>query len=141
MISVYQNDFCGYLRNTVFWRHLILANFKKAKSACILFKRIDAKFVRIYTNSRKKLAKIRATKVFAISRNLLQSLKLSDAKISKRIHNIKTEMKETFCCFFVRTLSPPPPVVWGRGGGEGARMCQSIQTFAYILFLIEHLQS
>ena len=70
---------------------MILANFKKAKSACILFKRIDAKFVRIYTNSRKKLAKIRATKVFAISRNLLKSLKLSDAKISKRIHIIKTE--------------------------------------------------
>ena len=72
---------------------MILANFKKAKSACILFKRIDAKFARIHTNSRKKLAKnyFRATKVFAISGNLLKSLKLSDAKISKRIHIIKTE--------------------------------------------------
>ena len=70
---------------------MILANFKKSKSACILFKRIDAKFVRIHTNSRKKFAKIRATKVFAISGNLVKSLKLSDAKISKRIHIIKTE--------------------------------------------------
>ena len=70
---------------------MILANFKKAKSACILFKGIDAKFVRIHTDSRKKLAKIRASKVFAISGNLLKSLKLSDAKISKRIHIIKTE--------------------------------------------------
>ena len=49
--------------------------------------------MQIYTNSRKKLAKnlFSRHQSFAISGNLLKLLRLSDAKISKRIHIINTE--------------------------------------------------